>query len=170
MPARLFPSGFPASGFTMIELAVTLCIAAILVMLAAPAMSTLIVTQHVRTGASDLNSSLYYARSEALKRATNVEVVPVDNDWKNGWTIRLASDSSVLRARPALNAQVTSMGVTAGTKIVYRSDGHLTAAASPIIFKVSTNGNVDARCVAIDLSGRPNLTIDTDKNPDNGCN
>ena len=71
-------------------------------MLAVPSLTTLIVTQQVRTGAADLQSSLYFARSEALKRAANVEVVPVGDDWKNGWKVQLA-DGTVLRNQPALN-------------------------------------------------------------------
>ena len=94
-------------------------------------MRNLIQTQHVKTGASDLQTALLFARSEALKRAADVDVVPVANDWKAGWKVQLA-DGTLLRAQPALNGQLASMAVDAGAKITYRSDGHVSAAPAAI--------------------------------------
>jgi hypothetical protein len=39
-----------------------------------------------------------------------------------------------------------------------------------MIVRVSGNSQVTARCVRLDLSGRPSLLIDSDGNPANGCN
>jgi type IV fimbrial biogenesis protein FimT len=161
--------GHRAAGFTLVELGITLAIAGILLMLAVPSLTTLIVTQQVRTGAADLQSSLYFARSEALKRAANVEVVPVGDDWKNGWKVQLA-DGTVLRNQPALNPRLSAMSVTTGAKVVYRSDGHVTTAPATMIVRAADSAGVAARCVAVDLSGRPTLTTDSDGNPGNGCN
>ncbi len=44
-----------------------------------------------------------------------------------------------------------------GTTITYRSDGRVTATPATIVFKTS-NTSVQRRCIAIDLSGRPNVT------------
>jgi len=156
-------------GFTLIELLVTVSIVAILVTLALPPMRNLIQTQHVKTGASDLQTSLLFARSEALKRAADVEVVPVANDWKGGWNVQLA-DGTVLRTQSALNSQLAAMAVAAGTKVTYRSDGHVSAAPAAVTVRIALNPNVTARCVAVDLSGRPTVIVDTDGNPANGCN
>src|SRR4051812_46684516 len=97
-------------GFTLMELLVTLSLVMVLFMLAMPSLATLVLTQHVRAGASDLQTALIYTRSEALKRAANVEMVPVSNDWKNGWNVKL-TDGTVLRSRNALNARLASMPV-----------------------------------------------------------
>jgi type IV fimbrial biogenesis protein FimT len=156
-------------GFTLIELLVTVSIVAILATLALPPMRNLVQTQHVKTGASDLQMSLFFARSEALKRAADVEVVPVGNDWKGGWNVQLA-DGTVLRAQRALNGQLASMPVAAGTEVTYRSDGHVSATPAAITLRIALNADVTARCVAVDLSGRPSVLIDTDGNPANGCN
>ena len=158
-----------ALGFTLIELLVTVSIVAILVTLALPPMRNLIQTQHVKTGASDLQTSLLFARSEALKRAADVEVVPVADDWKSGWNVQLA-DGTVLRAQSALNGQLASMAVAAGTKLTYRSDGRVGAAPADVTLRIALNPNVTARCVVVDLSGRPSVVVDTDGNPANGCN
>jgi type IV fimbrial biogenesis protein FimT len=158
-----------ADGFTLIEMVVTVAIVAILATVVLPPLRDLISTQHVRTGATNLQTALFYARSEAVKRATNVDVVPVGDDWKSGWKVQL-SDGTVLRAQAALDDQLTSMAVSAGSKITYQSDGHVSAAPPAMIVRVSSNANVTARCVVVDLSGRASVVADTDGNPLNGCN
>lgn len=155
-------------GFTLIELLVTVSIAIILVMLALPSLSNLVQTQHVKTGASDLQATLFFARSEALKRAVNVDVVPAGNDWKGGWKVQLA-DGTVLRSQLPLNARLSSMAVDAGTKITYQPDGHVSSAPAAIVVRVQSNPKVTARCVVTDLSGRPSVINDTDGDPANGC-
>ena len=62
----------PQRGFTVVELMVTVALVATLSALAAPSLRQLIATQRVRTAASALNESLWLARSEAVKRNTNV--------------------------------------------------------------------------------------------------
>jgi type IV fimbrial biogenesis protein FimT len=156
-----------ARGFTLIELLVTISIVAILLTLAVPSFSDLILNQQVRVSAGDLQTSLFYARSEAITRAADVNVIPSGGDWKNGWTVQLA-DGTVLRSQAALNDQLASMS---GATVTYQSDGHLPPPViGTIVMRVSGNTHVTARCIAIDLSGRPSLVVDTDGNPANGCN
>jgi type IV fimbrial biogenesis protein FimT len=156
-------------GFTLIELLTTVALVFIVFTLAFPPMANLILTQHVRAGASDIHTALLFTRSEALKRAVNVEIVPSGNNWKNGWNVQLA-DGTVLRSRSALNARLASMPVDDGAKIVYRSDGRINTAASTIVVSVASVPQVAARCVVVDLSGRPSLVVDGDSNAANGCN
>jgi type IV fimbrial biogenesis protein FimT len=156
-----------APGFTLVELLVTISIAAVLLTLAVPSFSKLILTQRVRVSASDLQTALFYARSEAIKRAADVSVVPTGDDWKDGWTVQLG-DGTVLRSQPALDSQLASMS---GTAVTYQSDGHIPPPAlATIVFSIAGNAQITARCIAIDLSGRPSLLTDTDDDPTNGCN
>lgn len=149
----------------MIEMMITVAIAGILALLVAPAMTTLIQNQQARTAATELHSALNLARSEALKRGVNVDVVPISGDWKNGWRVQLA-DGSQLRSWPALNPNLAS--ITTAT-ITYRADGHTIAAPSAMVVRSAANTQVTARCVSADLSGRPALVTDSDGNPGNGC-
>ena len=59
-------------GFTLIELMVTLVIAAILVSIAVPNMRTFIQNGRLSTQVNDFISDITLARSEAIKRGTNV--------------------------------------------------------------------------------------------------
>lgn len=150
---RSAPTGVRNAGFTLIELMVTVVIVGVLATLAVPAMQHMILSQDVRTAASELQTSLYFARSEAIKRASNVAVVPTSSDWKNGWTVQIASSSTVLRTQAALSTSLSSMS---GSTITYRDDGHVTSTPATIVI-TTANPKVQARCLKIDLSGRPDV-------------
>lgn len=70
-PVRPSP---PARGFTIIELLVTIAIAAILLALAAPAMRTAIAARTVVSQSAELLEALHFARSEAMKRTGPVTI------------------------------------------------------------------------------------------------
>jgi len=70
-PVRTSP---PARGFTIIELMVTIAIAAILLALAAPAMRTAIAARTVVSQSAELLEGLHFARSEAMKRTGPVTI------------------------------------------------------------------------------------------------
>lgn len=158
--------GHIARGFTLIELVVTVAIVAILATLAVPTMRDTVLNQQVKTAAFDVYSSLIYARSEAIKRNASINVVQEAGGWAAGWTVRLASDNSTLRTQAALsNTSVTGPAAA----ITYRRDGRLANAAAPsFTLDISGNSYVMKRCVTVDLSGRPNIMVD--QNKDGICN
>lgn len=152
------------AGFTLVELMITVVIVGVLASIAVPSMQQLILTQNVRTGASDLQTALYFARSEAIKRAANVDIVPCSSkfpptcgtgspDWTKGWVVQVGGGGAILRTQNALSDQLSTM---TGTTITYRSDGRVTSTPATIAFTTS-NTKVAARCIKIDLSGRPNV-------------
>jgi type IV fimbrial biogenesis protein FimT len=151
-------------GFTLIELVITVTIVGILASLAIPSMHRLILTQYVRSGADELQTSFFFARSEAIKRAVNVSIVPTGGAWTGGWKVQLA-DNTVLRQQNALSPNLTSIS---GSTIIYQLNGRLTALPGQIVFQTSDT-TIPARCVRVDLSGRPSVTYDTDGVNSNGC-
>lgn len=85
-------------GFTAIELMVVVSIVAILAAIAAPSFTPLIETWRVRAATEQLRSTLYYARSEAIKRGGRVVIQKLGNngscttavnttDWDCGWFV-----------------------------------------------------------------------------------
>lgn len=87
------------SGFTLIELMVTLAVLAIAVTIAVPSYQTLINTNRMAGGINDFVGSLHYARSEAIKRGLRVTVCKsagqapdeprcaTSGAWTQGWIV-----------------------------------------------------------------------------------
>ena len=72
-------------GFTLLELLVTVSIAAILLAVGVPSYVTFIDNNRVTSQANDLLYSFNMARSEATKRGAEVRVVSVGgSNWKRG--------------------------------------------------------------------------------------
>ncbi len=88
------------SGFTLIEMVVTMAIVGVFASFAIPSFSNLIQSNRVTTGTNLLVSGLHLARSEALKRANNVVLCVSTNqtsctgggDYSEGWIIFLDCD------------------------------------------------------------------------------
>lgn len=97
-------------GFTIIELMVVVAIVATLAALAAPSFNPLLERWRVRQSVDGLQSALYYARSEAIKRGGNI-VVRKENsgandcplasgasEWDCGWFVFVdANDNNTLQ-------------------------------------------------------------------------
>ncbi|CAG9184939.1 hypothetical protein LMG23992_05382 [Cupriavidus laharis] len=138
-----------STGFTLIELITTVFIAAILLSIGTPYFGDFILGQRIRTAASDLASSLVYARSEAVKRNTGVTIAPATGGWQNGWTVTVGA--AVLSSHEAFTG-LTLTGPVGG--LVYNSNGRLAAVPTP--FGISASGSsAIPRCVSVDLSGLP---------------
>jgi len=138
------------SGFTLIELMVTITILGILTSIAIPSFTTFIADQRIRTASFDLMSSLMLTRSEALKRNTVVTITPTSGtDWASGWSI--SAGATKVKQQDAFKSLI----MTGPASISYNSNGRLNTAASSFAVSSSASG-VTPRCINIDLSGRPN--------------
>jgi len=158
-----------AAGFTLVELMLALTVLGILASLALPSLSDLVKGQRVKTASSDVYASLIYARSEAIKRAADVTVVPnaPSGDWATGWQVRDAA-GNVLKVQDAIAGIMVS---PAAATITFRRDGRIagTATVEFILSSSPANAKVTARCVQISLSGRPNIRSDSNGNAADGC-
>lgn len=169
-------------GFTLIELLFAVVILAVLLSLGAPMMRTLVLDQRVKTAASDIHASLIFARSEALKRNQFVGICAKNDDgsgcqnstdWARGWIVYLDSDgngfpgaaSDILKRQDAI-ADITVTGT--GSNVSYQGDGRLRAAPTTFVLSYPGETDVTVRCVRLDVSGRPNIQVDTNKAVD-GC-
>lgn len=141
-------------GFTLIEALVVVAIAAILAAVAGPNLSGLLLSQRVKNASFDVFSSLTYARSEAITRNSTVTVASVSTttDWSSGWTVTDPATGTVLRRQDAFNG-LTLTGPAA--TISYSGMGRLTGAAGDFFLTAPNVSDINARCISIDLSGRP---------------
>lgn len=84
-------------GFSMVELMVTLTVAAILLGVGVPGFAGLIRNQRMAAAVGDFQAALHLARAEAIGRGTRVDVVPADGkDWAKGWIV-FVDDNGNLR-------------------------------------------------------------------------
>lgn len=67
------------SGFTLVELLVTIGVASILLAIAVPSFNQLMVANRLTTQANDFVSAINFARSEAIKRNTSVSLCRVSS-------------------------------------------------------------------------------------------
>lgn len=78
-----------SAGFTLIELLITVAIASVLLVVAAPSFTAFVRNSELTSRTNTLLSALNAARSEAMKTGYNALVVPSagGNDWGGGWTV-----------------------------------------------------------------------------------
>jgi type IV fimbrial biogenesis protein FimT len=166
-------------GFTIIELLIVTLIVAILAMVAVPNMRDLIVRTRLKTAASDLHSSLVLARSEAIKRNTGMQIVPVSaGNWALGWSVQVQSSGLVLSQQDAYrDITFTSTNAayvaTAVPNVTYSGIGRETGSAGAGVAFVIAGTNdpkIKVRCVVVDPAGRAAVKQDADLNSANGCN
>lgn len=83
-------------GFTIVELMVTLAVAAVLIGFAVPAFTDFVRQRTMTTRINDFVIAVTYARSEAARRGENVSVVArggdSDNEWGLGYDVEIDSD------------------------------------------------------------------------------
>lgn len=141
------------SGFTLVELVVTIAIVGILASVAIPSFSSSIASTRARSVATELYMSLVKARSEAVKRNTAVTISPAESGWNKGWKIYPTNAESKVLENHTIAAAVT---ITGPGSVRYNSSGRTTG---EVTFNISaTMGAATAeRCVAISLSGLPTI-------------
>lgn len=144
-----------SSGFTLPELLAVLAITGILVAIALPGFASLIANQRARSISADLMTALARARSEAVKRNTDISLSPSANGWAGGWSIMHPTDSSITLDT---HGPINDSTITGPAEVVFQANGR-GRANSNLTFDVMPEHATAHRCIGIDLSGRPKQTI-----------
>ena len=163
-------------GFTLVELMITLVIAAILLAVAAPGFRGLIERNRLQSASSNLYATLMRARSEALKRNQNVWVCKgatscdsgTDGVWDGGWLVHMDPNypttfdpNNIIATRLPLESGDTLRVVETTppddvNEISFRPDGGASAETRFVI--CNSDGDISvAREVRIGVTGRPRL-------------
>lgn len=175
-PFRIRDIGQASPGFTLIELMVTVAVAALLLGIAAPSFRDMTVRNRVSTYSNDLIASVNYARSEAVRRGAPISIcrsgdgTSCSGSWSDGWIVFANTDNDnpadvdagemVLKAQQGLAPNYT-LGADASfvTSVTYRSDG---AANDTGMFAVCHDASTIGGRAVIITPLRPRVARDTD--------
>jgi type IV fimbrial biogenesis protein FimT len=159
------------SGFTLLELLITVAVVSIAMAIAVPSMTTFVQNDRLTTNINTLVGHLGLARSEALKRSQQVSIcissdaaTCTGTNWEEGWIVYadtnnngsfaedVANGEEVLRAQQALGGANTLTPTTIGTQITYDNRGFVTSTGS---FLLCDNRTGDfGKTVTITTTGR----------------
>ena len=141
-------------GFTLVELMITLAIAAILMALAVPSFNSTIKNSRISTQSNELITSLNYARSEAIRRGADVTVGRADVNWENGWVI--TSGGTELRIHAAFEGTSTLEG--SAIAVTYRGTGRVTDTNAITLTLCDDRANSTGRIIEISVTGRASVS------------
>lgn len=82
-----------SKGFTLVELMVTIAVAAILIGIAMPSLSNLSASNALKSTTRDLISTINTARSQSISTRTQIQVNPAGGGWGAGWSIVYENDA-----------------------------------------------------------------------------
>jgi len=114
-------------GFTLVELMIGLAIAAIVLTIGIPSFNDLVRNNRMTTQVNQVVGTMNLARSEAIKRGQSVDVTATSGDanWKSGWTVENAADSSDIRVYPSQKGNHTLVADGGQSQFTYNSQGFL---------------------------------------------
>jgi type IV fimbrial biogenesis protein FimT len=144
-----------SAGFTLLELLTAVAVLALLLSVAAPSFTAFAANQRVRSTSFDLTSDLILARSEALKRAANVRILPNSGDWQNGWSVIVLDSALQLNRRNAVGHKVEITDAPAS--ITFDRNGRVDGVMGVVRLGIESQveESPQLRCIHLDPTGRP---------------
>jgi len=159
-------------GFTIVELMVTIAIAAIIITIALPSMGDFITRMRVDGEISQLNRLVLTARNSAISMEQDVTVCPLVNGaCTNNWSNELSAfidedgdgafnnDDRLLKVKAATTAgdSITYVGQN---NVTFAPTGTLSSVASTFLYCPSSDKTL-GRSVILSISGRSYVSSDS---------
>ncbi len=161
------------SGFTIIELMLTIAVAAVILTIGVPSFQGLMERNQLTSGINQFISSMSLARSEAIKRNQRVAICPSNdgsicsgNQYENGWIVYVDRNSNNSReidteelvwVSESLPANLTLRGVgCCYANIPYLASGQISGIAGSMHLCKANNTN-KSRKISINRFGMARL-------------
>ena len=160
-------------GFTLLELMTTIGVAAILMAVAVPSLTTFTMNARRSAAINEMVSGIHFARNTAVTRNARVTVCAStdlatcnSSNWEDGWIAFVDNDSdqavdadeTVLRTSEAMDG-ATVDSVNFASSFMFRPNGRIMSnnvATNSGDFTVCDNRGADeARVLNVDIAGRP---------------
>lgn len=157
-----------ACGFTLVELMVTIAVAAVILAMAVPSFTRLLANSRQTSATNSLLNALEYARNSALRGGQSVMVCPIANptdtscsaDWNTGWGVisAPAGGSSVLLVSGGLGARGVSVTASGGAvPLVFTARGLVTglplATGKDLFIFCDNRGSAYAHSLVVNAGG-----------------
>ncbi len=157
-----------AQGFTLVELMVTLAVAAILTVIGIPAYQDLVRRNRLVTTANAVATDLVTAKSEAIRRgrAVNVSALSGNGDWTSGWRIWVDQNANgtfdagtdlELEAHPAL----AHLEMNATTNVSTVAFNGMAEASTGVVWELCGESGEEGRRLNLNVTGRLSVTTVT---------
>lgn len=163
-----------SDGFTLLEMMVTLAIAAILLTVVAPAFGQLIAGTRITTSINDFDASIQLIRSEAITRGIRTTLCPSSDGvscldqpvWEHGWIAfvdtnedkNLDTGEKILRLHAALDDQI-SIRSGSRKRIVFRPSGMALGGLNGTYTVCDTSDAAPPKALILSNSGRVRLSL-----------
>ena len=163
------------NGFTLLELAVTLAIVAILLVAGTPPMRNLLLDARRARVTNELVRALHVARSESIRTSADVVLCPLDSGagcsrgtdaWNRGWIVFVNGDRDAPPTRDAderllLRFEPETPGTVSANRssFVYRPFGRRSTTGTLVY--CDARGPSAARAVIVSHTGRPRVSAVT---------
>ena len=172
MQDHSIPRSFTPRGFTLIEMMVTVAIAAIIVGLGVPAMKGFLDTTRRAAAVNSFVTDVQRARSTAASRGSTIVMCTAtdatgcsgETNWEDGWMLFIDSngndafdaalDTSLSFHEPARGVTMPGNG---GTGLLRFNPGFLSMTGNLTVAVCVDNVNENGRQVTVSNTGRPRL-------------
>ena len=129
-----------SSGFTLIELMVTIAVLAIIVGIAAPSISTQLANQRVKSTASTLENALTEAKVESVLRRQNIRVIYANSSAPK--TIKLQANGNEISSYNISDKSTVTQTITPSTvtNIVFQPNKRIANNAT-VVYTICDSGS-----------------------------
>ena len=146
-----------SSGFTLIELMVTIAVLAIIMSIAAPSISTQLANQRVKSTTATLANALKEAKVESILLRQNVTVVYISNSTPKTIELQKANGDKISSYNLSDKSTVTQMiNPSAETKIVFQPNKKLEKNVT-VVYTICDSGSNSETPKQVNLTNIANV-------------